>query len=64
MLGRLQKSLIFLHEGNTMRKIMGNKPHVSSAIIIDWIDYRFLRAATALPIFIKFNISNKSHNRS
>jgi hypothetical protein len=25
---------------------------------------RFLRVATALPIFIKFNISNKSHNRS
>jgi hypothetical protein len=23
-----------VHEGNTMRKIMGNKPHVSSAIII------------------------------
>jgi hypothetical protein len=29
---RLQE--VLFHEGNTMRKIMGNKPQVSSAIII------------------------------
>jgi hypothetical protein len=28
------KKLVSAHEGNTMRKIMGNKPQVSSAIII------------------------------
>jgi hypothetical protein len=28
-----EESLQSLHEGNTMRKIMGNKPQVSSAII-------------------------------
>jgi hypothetical protein len=33
-------------------------------MFVRWIELtRFLRVATALPIFIKFNISNKSRNR-
>jgi hypothetical protein len=31
---RFRIAPVILHEGNTMRKIMGNKPQVSSAIII------------------------------